>query len=471
MINWTAILLAVGLVAVASGEVREGRFFTRVDHFSPRNQETYPMRYYANDEHSYRYGPIFVVVGSDAPVDTRYLTQGLFYDLAYQEGAFLFANEHRFFGQSIPVTDASSENMQYLSIDQALADLAAWINYLREVVVDNPRAKIILMGYGHGGALAAYFRQQYPHLCNGAWISSGPVEADLAIPGFMQSLGDTIWSAGSSDCYNTIFSGFLVAQNLITLDRSDELTELFHLCEPLNTDDRWDSTAFLLGLQSDIQYEMLHLRNLSSTSEMCQQIENDTITNSLHALNTWFARVHQFEQCVNLNFASYMAPFLETDFNSAVLQDGHRQRLYLQCTATGFFPTTRSFYQPFGNQIDIEFYVEVCRQAFGDWITEDMIQTQITRTNVLYGGKRPKLTNVHYTHGTVDPQMAAGILEDVNNAAPASIVPDHFFAPDLRSIDAELDSPELLAVKERTRALIDIWIFEELEPIVSETEV
>ncbi|XP_055545774.1 putative serine protease K12H4.7 [Wyeomyia smithii] len=468
MISRAAILL-VGFLAATNGQVREGWFDSRVDHFNPRNQETFPMRYYANDEHSYRWGPIFVVVGTDAAVDTRYITQGLFYDIAYLEGAYLFTNEHRYFGQSLPVADASSENMDFLTIDQTLADLAAWIHYLRDTVVDNPRAKIILMGYGHGGALAAYFRQQYPHLCNGAWISSGPVEADLAVPGFMESLGDTIWAAGSSECYNTIFSGFLVAQNLIALGRSDELTELFHLCEPLNTDDRWDTTAFLLGLQTDIQQEMLHLRNLASTRAMCEQIENDTITNSLHALNTWFAREHQFEQCINLNFETYMAPLLQTDFDSTDLQNGLRQRLFLQCTATGFFPTTRSFYQPFGNQIDTEFYVEVCSRAFGDWITEDLIQAQINRMNILYGGKTPKLRNVHYTHGTIDPQMAAGILADLNDDAPATIIPDTFFAPDLESIDADLDSPELRAAKERTRDLIDIWIFEEFEPIASKT--
>ncbi|XP_058824143.1 putative serine protease K12H4.7 [Topomyia yanbarensis] len=463
--NSKALFMLAGLIAVASGVVRESWFETRVDHFNPRNRDTYSMRYYANDENAYRYGPIFVIVGTDSAINTRYLSEGLFFDIAYLEGAHMFANEHRYFGRSLPVSDATTENMDFLTIDQTLADLAEWIHYLKMDVVNNPNAKIVLLGYGHGGTLASYFHQKYPHLSNGVWVSSGPVEASLTIPSFMESLGDTIGTHGSRDCYNTIFSGFLVAQNLISLGQSDVLTELFHLCQPLNTDESLEVTAFLLGLQTDIQREILHLSNTASTTTMCEQMQNDTIDNSLHALNTWFAREHQFEECVNLNFSTYLAPFMETSFDSDELQNGHRQRLYLQCTATGFFPTTESVYQPFGNQIDVNFYVEVCRRVFGDWINVDVIQNQINSTNVRYGGREPRINDAHFTHGSLDPMMAAGILQNVSDSAPATVTPNAFFAPDLESIDETLDSPELLESKKRTRDLIDIWIFKDFDPI------
>lgn len=98
-----SVLLLAGLLAVANGMVREHWLETLVDHFTPRNRDTFSMRYYSNDEHAYPKGPIFIVVGSNGPIETRYLSEGLFYDVAYLEGAYLFANEHRYFGHSLPV--------------------------------------------------------------------------------------------------------------------------------------------------------------------------------------------------------------------------------------------------------------------------------------------------------------------------------------------------------------------------------
>ncbi|XP_001659435.2 putative serine protease K12H4.7 [Aedes aegypti] len=467
MITRSVILLAV-LLAVANGMVREAWFETKVDHFNPRNVDTFSMRYYSNDEHSYPKGPIFVIVGSNGPIETRYLSEGLFYDVAYLEGAFLFANEHRYFGHSLPVDDASTNNLDFLTIDQALADLAAFVHHIKHEVVRNPEAKVILMGYGYGGSLATWFHQQFPHLTNGVWVSSGTVEADFDLTGYMESLGETIGEFGGRGCYGTIFSGFRVAQNLIAMDRADVLNEQFNLCEALDTDDVMDSTAFLLGLQRAIEDEMMHLRNTQSTTDMCGIIDNeeDTIENSLLALGNWFAEEHQFETCVDLSFEAFMAPYMDTDFDDSDLQAGHRQRLYLQCTGTGFFATSDSFYQPFGDQIDSDFYVEVCRHAFGDWINEDLIRAQVFRTNVRFGGKQPEIDNAHFTHGDIDPMMVTGIVEDLNEEAEATVIPNTFHAPDLESIDYVYDSPELIAAKEHTRNLIDLWIFEDFDPIV-----
>ncbi|XP_052863178.1 thymus-specific serine protease-like [Anopheles cruzii] len=465
------VLVAV-VVALATlqctgveGMLREAWFETRVDHFNARNQDTFGMRYYINDEHAYARGPILIVVGGTQAIQTRHITEGLFYDIAYLEGAYLFANELRYFGQSLPVDDASVENMDFLNSDQALVDLAEWIAYLKQNFVSNPNAKVILMGSGSGGTLATRFRQKYPHLANGVWVSSGPIEADFAFVGYNELLGESIRQYGSDACYNTIWTGFRVAQNMITLGFSDLLSTGFHLCDPLDTDAELDVTAFLLGLRDDVEFEMLHLRNTNSIREMCEELVQERNT-SLDALFDWFAREHQFEQCVHLNFESYMERFVETDFNTANLQAGHRQRLYLQCTEDGFFPTTdQSEEQPFGNQIGTSFFVAMCQHAFGEWITEDIIVRQIRSTNARFGGRQPAIERAHFTNGGVDPYRVVSPLEDLNANTPATLIPHVFDSADLESIDYEHDSAELIAAKERTRTLIDIWIYADFEPI------
>ncbi|ETN58815.1 lysosomal pro-X carboxypeptidase [Anopheles darlingi] len=448
--------------------LREAWFETRVDHFNPRNQDTFDMRYYINDEFAYARGPMLIVVGGTQAIQTRYLTEGLFHDIAYLEGAYLFANELRYFGYSHPVEDASTENMDFLNADQAMADLAEWITYLKQTFVRNPNAKVILMGTGYGGALATWFRQKYPHLADGVWVSSGAIEANFAFSGYNEALGESIREYGSDACYSTIWTGFRVAQNMVSLGFSDLLSEEFHLCDPLDTDSELDATAFLLGLRDDIEFEMLHRRNTNSIKEMCAELEEER-DSSLNALIDWFAREHQYEQCVHLNFDRYMERFVETNFNTANLQAGHRQRLYLQCTEEGFFPTTaHSEDQPFGNQIGTSFFVAVCQRAFGEWLTEDVILRQIRSTNARFGGLQPAIERAHFTNGGVDPYRAGSLLQDLNPKAPATLIPHTFVSPDLESIDYEYDTEELIAAKERTRNLIDTWIFEDFEPIIHE---
>ena len=53
------------------------------------------------------------------------------YELATQHNGLLVDVEHRFYGESFPTADTSTANLTYLSADQALADLARIIAYIK----------------------------------------------------------------------------------------------------------------------------------------------------------------------------------------------------------------------------------------------------------------------------------------------------------------------------------------------------
>ena len=63
-----------------------------------------------------------------------------------------------------------------------MADLAVFITSLREDF-GRPNAKVFLFGTGYGGTLAAFARQQYPHLVQGAWSSSGVFASNVTSAG------------------------------------------------------------------------------------------------------------------------------------------------------------------------------------------------------------------------------------------------------------------------------------------------
>lgn len=69
-----------------------------------------------------------------------------------------------------------TENLIYLGIEQGMADLAAFIQYIKTAKTELKDAKVILIGGSYTGALVSFFRVQYPQLTVGAWSSSGVID-------------------------------------------------------------------------------------------------------------------------------------------------------------------------------------------------------------------------------------------------------------------------------------------------------
>ena len=98
------------------------------------------------------------------------------YQLAQEHEGLLVGVEHRFYGNSFPTADTSVDSLQYLTSDQALADLARLLHDLM-VDLDTINSKVITIGGSYSGNLAAWFRLKYPAISTGSIASSGPLTA------------------------------------------------------------------------------------------------------------------------------------------------------------------------------------------------------------------------------------------------------------------------------------------------------
>ena len=85
------------------------------------------------------------------------------------------------------------------------------------------------------------------------------------------------------------------------------------------------------------------------------------------------------------------------------------------------------------------------------------IEQNVERTNIRYGGFDLSLTNVYFTHGDLDPWHPSGILEDLNDSTPVTILPLSAHVSDLGRI-TNSDSDEMRASKERIRELVHQWL-------------
>ena len=95
--------------------------------------------------------------------------------LGKQYSALLISVEHRFYGQSIPYGNVTTENYKYLTVEQALADLAAFTAYFKTISPSTAIAKWVAFGGSYPGALSSWYRSAYPSLTVGSLSSSGVV--------------------------------------------------------------------------------------------------------------------------------------------------------------------------------------------------------------------------------------------------------------------------------------------------------
>jgi len=158
-----------------------GFFKQTLDHFNSSDTRTFQQKYLIYSKHWEAAGKpdlIFAGMGGEAPVRGGYDHDRMMFDFAETVGALVIFPEHRFYGDSLPAGPVDSfepSMIQYLTVQQALADYEA---ILRALVRDYGMAEdttIITLGGSYPGELAAFFRIQSPDFIYGALASSAPI--------------------------------------------------------------------------------------------------------------------------------------------------------------------------------------------------------------------------------------------------------------------------------------------------------
>ena len=155
----------------------------RLNNFDRQDNRTWQMRYLENNDHFQAGGPIFIYVGGEWSVSEGWLRTGHMYDMAKQLNGTMFYTEHRYYGESRPTEDLSVENLRFLNVDQALADLAHFITHVKATYPGTQDSGVIMVGASYSATMVTWFRQKYPHLVDGVWASSAPLLAQVDFVG------------------------------------------------------------------------------------------------------------------------------------------------------------------------------------------------------------------------------------------------------------------------------------------------
>lgn len=100
-----------------------------------------------------------------------------------------------------------------------------------------------------------------------------------------------------------------------------------------------------------------------------------------------------------------------------------RQWIYQTCSEYGWYQTSGSKNQPFGSSFPIDLYYRLCADIYSSTLTSRAIDANARRINQLYGALSLNITNIHSTHGQIDPWSAMGLKQKMNEEAPTTIIP------------------------------------------------
>ena len=76
-------------------------------------------------------------IGGEAPLSESSIKHGVLH-IANQSKSVILALEHRYFGDSIPHGNLELENLKYLTVDQAIEDLANFISQMKQIYCQDP---------------------------------------------------------------------------------------------------------------------------------------------------------------------------------------------------------------------------------------------------------------------------------------------------------------------------------------------
>ncbi|KZP11672.1 peptidase S28 [Athelia psychrophila] len=198
-----------------------------LDHFAKTNH-TFGQRYWVSTRH-YTPGatgtPVFVLDGGETSGEHRlpFLDTGIVDILAAATGGVGVILEHRYYGDSIPVSNFSTDSLRWLNNDQAAADSA---NFMANVIfpgVDEdltaPGKPWIYYGGSYAGARAAHMRVLYPDLVFGAIASSAVTHAALSNWEYM----DVIRLAAEPKCAANLVGSIEYIDNILALSQQGKI--------------------------------------------------------------------------------------------------------------------------------------------------------------------------------------------------------------------------------------------------------
>ncbi|XP_032401565.1 thymus-specific serine protease [Xiphophorus hellerii] len=330
--------------------VKEGWIHQPLDHFNRQNVKTFTQRFFVNEAYWQRPdGPVFLFIGGEGPIYNFDVLAGHHVDMAKEHRALLLSVEHRFYGDSINPDGLKTENLADLSSQQALADLAAFHQYISQSFNLSSRNTWISFGGSYSGSLSAWFRGKFPNLVYGAVASSAPVKAKLDFAEYSNVVGLGLMNeavGGSEKCLAKVREAFVLVEAMLLDGNFTKVAGDFGCCQtPKSPDDQMELMQNLADIiMGSVQYNEEGV--LMSIKELCgvmtKTSHNATQEAEMEAYNRLVKLSQMYhsnsdESCLDISHEKTVKELKDVSHKNR--RRAERQWTYQTCTEFGFCTT------------------------------------------------------------------------------------------------------------------------------------
>lgn len=344
-------------------------------------------------------------------------------------------------------SDVSTENLKYLDVNQALADLAHFIDVQRETLSGAQNAGVILVGGSYSASMVTWFKQAYPDKVNGVWASSAPLYAKADFSEYKEVVSDVIKVVGPEGCAERIEKAIGELEKDVAAGDTSRITTGFETCTEFTAEDVLEVQSFFSAISNRFSCLVQRFTG-SEITDMCEIILDESEPDDVAALIKYIRSTRRNpEACYDSGYqrtVDYMRNQLWTD--DAVVE-ADRQWYFQTCNEFGWYQTSSSHPNHiFGSAFPVDLYSSMCADIYDGVFDLEKIRTNVLATNNKHNGFVPNISNVYTTHGEFDPWRPMGITEPLNEDTPTVILTGYSHCKDLGSI-SDADTPQMRQTK------------------------
>ncbi|KAJ8042072.1 Thymus-specific serine protease [Holothuria leucospilota] len=423
-----------------------------LDHFNRLDERTFMQRYHVIDAYwnDPGHGPVFLFIGGELPLEEREVNSGHHLEMAQKFHALIFGVEHRFYGKSVPNKGLTLEVLQYLSSQQALADLANFISFATQQYSLSDSNTWISIGGSYPGSLSAWMNLKYGHLIFGALASSAPVRAQVDFQEFNDVVGaglSNTKTGGSAECLKNVIAAFSQVDQLIKEKQLPKLQEDFKLCE--NIASNLDIQTFVGTLQDPIEVAVQYNTGsgeFSRIGNVCYQMMETADPYKNLIRYTEDLLIHQQKKCLNASYESFLEEVKNYPW------------YYQTCTEFGYYETCKDGSQcPFSHMVNLDSDFAMCKDVY--CILPEAVYTQVNFTNQYYGSDHPKNGRILFINGSIDPWHPLSVLESLGGNETAIFIDDASHCEDMAGHVTDI-TPALRQALDDIESTVKSWLDE-----------
>lgn len=357
-------------------------------------------------------------------------------------GAQLFVLEHRFYGESQPYDDWSLENLQKLTSEQALADLADFLT-AQGAGANKPT---LVIGGSYPGALSAWFKVHYPQIALASWASSGVVQPQEDMWQFDDQIYTSTLKSGEECPLSIQKSTLYVTAEGRKRDAGDSDNAIDRYLATTTTPNmRTDDFMFYYA---DVFVESVQYGNRTGLCAMMASNAGKTDEEIFNAVNAFGVT------------QGVTAPDYDTILMQDTTIDTHasgRPWTYQYCTEYGFFqiPSYKTDHIMRSEYLELEYWPAMCERVFPGLSMEGLPKTHMATYQM--SGFDGQGQNTYFTNGVEDPWQWVTIRDWTNNDTQRSRISD---CDDCgHCVEMYTPTPDDPVEVQQTRDDIRLWIW------------